>query len=246
MKLDSGQGAGASPTIFHVTHYKAGSQWVYAFLIHLVSDRIVKPIPAAAHVARPLVPGGVYPTVYLTREELDAVDDRTNSRRIVVLRDLRDTLVSLYYSHRYSHSDSSRFVAESRRRLASLDVGAGLEHLLVSGLANIAKIQRSWLDSGAQFIKYEDLIADEYGVFERFAEMAELDLPRRDIHAAVKAVSFFERSGRELGSEDRQAHLRKGIPGDWKNHFDESLISRFKKLYGDLLVKAGYEPDDDW
>jgi hypothetical protein len=52
--------------------------------------------------------------------------------------------------------------------------------------------------------------------------------------------------GRGKGDEDKKHHFRKGISGDWKNHFDENHIEYFKDNYNELLIKLGYESDDKW
>jgi Sulfotransferase domain len=52
--------------------------------------------------------------------------------------------------------------------------------------------------------------------------------------------------GRTRGDENTDSHYRKGISGDWENFFSSRLKERFKKEYGDLLIKLGYERDSDW
>lgn len=52
--------------------------------------------------------------------------------------------------------------------------------------------------------------------------------------------------GRKPGQEDVKSHNRKGVPGDWKNHFEEEHRTHFKERYGSLLVKLGYEQDTNW
>lgn len=52
--------------------------------------------------------------------------------------------------------------------------------------------------------------------------------------------------GRNLGEENVKSHYRKGVSGDWRNHFKEEHIKLFKEKYNDLLVKLGYEVDSDW
>src|SRR3954454_2070393 len=53
------------PTIFHVTHWKAGSQWVRSVLKHAAPKRFTQPRPAGADpLGGPVVPGGVYSPVY--------------------------------------------------------------------------------------------------------------------------------------------------------------------------------------
>ena len=52
--------------------------------------------------------------------------------------------------------------------------------------------------------------------------------------------------GRDTGREDVKSHYRKGTPGDWKNYFNDQHKDYFKKNHNDLLIKLGYEKDDNW
>ncbi len=52
--------------------------------------------------------------------------------------------------------------------------------------------------------------------------------------------------GRKPGKEDIKSHNRKGISGDWKNHFEEEHKQFFKEKYGSLLVQLNYEKNNDW
>ena len=68
------QPAAGTPTVFHVTHPKAGSQWINRILHALAYERLVLPEPTEiASFDRPIVSGAVYPTVYLTREQFESV-----------------------------------------------------------------------------------------------------------------------------------------------------------------------------
>jgi hypothetical protein len=50
----------------------------------------------------------------------------------------------------------------------------------------------------------------------------------------VVANNRFENltGGRKAGEEDIFAHERKGVSGDWRNHFTARLSARFDELYG--------------
>lgn len=52
--------------------------------------------------------------------------------------------------------------------------------------------------------------------------------------------------GRRVGEENRNSHYRKGVHGDWLNHFTLEHLRLFKEEYGDLLIQYGYESDADW
>jgi hypothetical protein len=46
--------------------------------------------------------------------------------------------------------------------------------------------------------------------------------------------------------ESFKSHYRKGVSGDWRNHFDDRIIRIFKEEAGEALVQAGYEKDLNW
>jgi hypothetical protein len=52
--------------------------------------------------------------------------------------------------------------------------------------------------------------------------------------------------GRMRGIEDASSHYRKGVAGDWANHFKPQHKEYFKKNYNDVLLKLGYESTLDW
>lgn len=57
----------------------------------------------------------------------------------------------------------------------------------------------------------------------------------------MNRTSFRAISGREEGDEDPASPLRKGVIGDWRNHFSPRTIARFNEKYGALLEEFGYE-----
>ena len=52
--------------------------------------------------------------------------------------------------------------------------------------------------------------------------------------------------GRKLGQEDAGNHFRKGVHGDWVNHFNLEHVRAFKQRYNDVLLQYGYETEPDW
>ena len=66
------------------------------------------------------------------------------------------------------------------------------------------------------------------------------------LREVILANRFEAKAGRKPGEEDVASHERKGVAGDWKNHFSARLARRFKDRFGELLVATGYERDDRW
>jgi hypothetical protein len=52
--------------------------------------------------------------------------------------------------------------------------------------------------------------------------------------------------GRTRGVEDQSHHYRKGVAGDWVNHFKPQHARAFDERFGDLLIRLGYETGSDW
>lgn len=93
---------------------------------------------------------------------------------------------------------------------------------------------------------YEKLLGDGATVARELFQF--LDLPHDDrlIRDLLERSSFRFYAGRESGQEDRKRFYRKGIAGDWKNHFEDGEKRVFKEIAGDMLVKLGYETDLSW
>lgn len=75
----------------------------------------------------------------------------------------------------------------------------------------------------------------------------------RDALSAEQLLQIVDRNsfsnlagGRRKGEEDVKSHYRKGVAGDWRNHFTEELVQAFKDNYNDLLLRVGYESKPDW
>jgi hypothetical protein len=93
---------------------------------------------------------------------------------------------------------------------------------------------------------YEALLTDGEQVAASLFRF--LDLPHDDALIAdlLERSSFRFYAGRERGQEDRRRFYRKGIAGDWKNHFTAEDKALFKDIAGDLLIRLGYEQNLSW
>lgn len=68
-----------------------------------------------------------------------------------------------------------------------------------------------------------------------------------ELLAIVYDNRFEKKAGkRKKGVENARHHYRKGVAGDWVNHFKKEHVELFKANYNDLLLKLGYEEDEDW
>jgi lipopolysaccharide transport system ATP-binding protein len=235
------------PTIFHITHWKAGSQWIYSVFRDLIPDRIIPPKGDQSQFTKDrIIPGGFYPTVYLPKNEFDTIVIPDNNVKFIIIRDLRDSLISYYFSMKTSHKLINEVVKELRDKLNSLSKEDSLM-FLIEKIYDFSRIQRSWISTNELIIKYEDLIYNETTLFMKLFRHCKINLPGNKLKKTILNNSFsIKTRGRELGVEDVNQHLRKGIPGDGKNHFSDKVKEAFKESYGDLLIETGYESNFDW
>ena len=61
-----------------------------------------------------------------------------------------------------------------------------------------------------------------------------------DRGALLARYSFEALSGRKPGQEDTGSKLRKGVAGDWRNHFTPAVQEAFDDETTDLVARLGY------
>ena len=156
-------------------------------------------------------------------------------RMITTTRDGRDCYVSLWF-HLYPERDP--LAAENRADF----VGRIPGHAATWRDA-MAKFQKDAADyPGRHFsIRYESLLEDAEGEMSRLFEWFGCDASEATVAEVVARNAFSVLSGgRRPGEVDAKSFLRKGIAGDWKNHFDDECEARYREVAGEALDAAGY------
>ena len=100
---------------------------------------------------------------------------------------------------------------------------------------------------GLNLVKYEDMINDRFKILKSIFSEWHLDNSTPLVERIIEETSFESMSGgRVRGSENIDSFQRKGIVGDWLNHFQEGDKDIFKEQGGDMLIELGYEKDKNW
>jgi len=168
-------------------------------------------------------------------------------KAVVVLRDPRDRLVSYLFSTLYSHENST--TNEHIRNILSAIANNNMRINLLIYFLSLVRFYLAWtsqVSDDALVVRYESLIKDQYGEFRRILDWLGWHVPDEVLGAVVERLSFKTRSGRSSGETDIFSHYRRGIAGDWRNHFSRENGSRWERLYPGFLTKIGYENSDDW
>ncbi len=168
-------------------------------------------------------------------------------RAISVIRDPRDLLVSWYFAFRYSHAMKGQ-TPRLRAVLSTINEEEGLlfgiKHL---DEVNVFSALRSWVenvdkDERVMLLRYEEMTGDDQpSVMGRIFRHCLISMNETELAELLDDHSFRKKTGgRGQGTEDEQAHYRKGISGDWPNHFTARVQDAFNEATGDLIEALGY------
>lgn len=185
--------------------------------------------------------------------DIDFVKSLKTYKGFHVIRDPRDIAVSSYFSHLHSHPTSDwEALVLHREKLQQVSKDRGLVLDIEFIHQDVFKRLEKWDYQNPHImeIKMEELTRTPDNIFPEILDFLGIPakkFPRRKLKKILHKKRFSVMSGgRKPGQEDEKNHFRKGIAGDWKNHFNEDHKKYFKEKYNDLLIKLGYEKDDKW
>jgi hypothetical protein len=249
--------------IYHCCIHKTASQWIRGIL---EDNRIYRHCGLEAYNYEDKLPGGldgrpinrrtfnqpfpertIVTPIYVTLPCFQSLPKPDRFRAFFVIRDPRDYLISMYYSMKLSHKPTPR-VMEVREHLKQLPEEEGLK-VVIQRMVDCGQADalRSWQqerggDERLRLFRYVDLTGDDqFATWEQLCRHCDIRIPASQLHAVLKENAFSKLTkGRERGTEDITSHLRKGMPGDWKNHFTPALERRFREATGSLVEDLGY------
>lgn len=262
---------GAAMGLVYVGGYpKSGTTWISKMVAHYLG------LPWVGHTD---IAFG-FPAVVHHHWDYQPAFDRS----ILVLRDGRDVMVSIYMNmvkgylaveeslSELGRASPGRVVrshvgrhANLRRRFRYLygtnfdpwDTDRNLPKFIESEMKEPfipeaktpwPRYVSAWMDRAKQVtcVKYEDML-DQPGLALKSLLRAFDEEPKdEDISYVVRRFSFARMTGRMPGVEDRRSFARKGVSGDWRNHFSLEARQVFDHYAGDVLIRLGYEVDHHW
>ncbi len=239
---------------WYVCEYpKAGGTW----LARMVADYLDIPMPQ--YTIMPLGCQCVIHNHWMFNARL---------RRVFYLyRDGRDVMVSLYFyrMRNLEQQPDSPFNRRLRQRYERAfgrdfdpqDIRSHLPAFIDLEMRRPMNARISWPTHIRQwcfprrehvaYLSYEQLLHDTAGSLERaLTKFVEGPIDQERLLATVRRYSFRSMSGRERGVENRASFLRKGVVGDWRNHFTRAAAEVFDHHAGRTLIDLRYERDRSW
>jgi hypothetical protein len=177
---------------------------------------------------------------------------------VVALRDGRDVMVSWYHQQLIPHEWNQLQVQRSRRELKLEDyddVYGNLPVFIEYAFTRPHDPSFSWSDfvrrwhprKEAVHVHYENLRRDTAGELRRVVlGLTGERLSLEEATAIAEEFSFERQAGRRPGEENKRSFLRKGVVGDWRNHFSPEAREVFDRYAGEELILLGYERDRAW
>jgi hypothetical protein len=183
--------------------------------------------------------------LYVNYETYLTIPKSESFRTFFVGRDPRDVVVSWYHGARFSNM---RYTAEELApTLERLDQQAGMRYLIERlGSWGYFDAARSWatrgpLDPLVLMMTYEQLTSAPEIHLKKLLDWMDISIPNRSLGTLIDRHRFSAYAdGRSRGVENAQSHYRRGVAGDWKNHFDEVTLDLFYDITGDLVSLLGY------
>lgn len=160
-----------------------------------------------------------------------------NAKFIHIIRDGRDVCVSGWFHNLRDGGDAFR------QRFP--EINSYIQYTLTQHW--LPYIQRACAFGAANpqrylELRYESLHTEPEAEIARMLQFLEVDDSDAAIAACAEAGAFQKLAGgRDHGQEDRGSFFRKGVVGDWRNHFDQSNIATCQQHAGDMLRALGYE-----
>jgi hypothetical protein len=164
-----------------------------------------------------------------------------------IYRDPRDMLVSQVFFATDMHEehgmhDYYKSLPDFSERLKVAITGIDKDGLKMVSVKQRYEGVFQWLEQkNVMCIRFEDLINNRDATLQSILDEVEktgykIPTPRE------KALSILVEA-----IQPKKSHtFRSGKTGGWKQHFTDEHKSLFKDVAGDLLVKLGYEENNDW
>lgn len=172
-------------------------------------------------------------------------NEARDNQLVFCIRDPRDALVSQYFSWRNSHKNNNSKILRYRDKFQNMSPVEGMKLILDNDDLIYLNYLSPWLeyiDKEKPFLfRYEELSKSFESHFMEMLCFINIEITLDQISSIYKENHFESKTNRKIGEENQKSHLRKGVAGDYMNHFDDTLYHCFNKKYGHILDFLGYE-----
>jgi hypothetical protein len=161
------------------------------------------------------------------------------SKIICMVRDVRDVAVS--FAFHFKRSSSNKFNDDGTFQETYL------KQVTEAWCAYSEHVRSNLSDSGLKVVKYEDLLSNPADTIFNIYKFLGVSTDPIILMKITEETSFENMSGgRKPGEEDTKSFFRKGIIGDWRNHFGDREKEIIRQIGGEELIRWSYTKDLKW
>jgi hypothetical protein len=161
-------------------------------------------------------------------------------RKMIVVRDPRDMLVSLYYSLRYSHwfpavrTGQLEAAIEPARREAELSLDEFCIAYAPLYAAEFWKVRTVLRDDDVLVLRYEDFVYDKFRLAQNVSHWCGLNLSEERTKEIAAGYDVFPLA------DDADAHIRQVHPGDHRRKLGGDTIATLNACLINFLQAFSY------
>jgi hypothetical protein len=203
---------------------------------------------------------GCFGPIRLRKESPCVPDDLDRYSVVAHMRDPRDVLTSLFFSHTYSHNRGIFDLGDEARRTWEAD---GIDRYVLDRAVHGEEDFRGRYDvfcsqlagrENVLVLRYEDLVSDYRTWLAQFltvfSDWADDDAPpgsERTSRRSLAAVHrrFYDKFQDEftVPAEDIHRHKRQVTPGDHRRKLKPETIEKLNAIFADVLHLLGYDAE---
>ncbi len=166
-----------------------------------------------------------------------------SARKVLLVRDPRDMLVSLYFSitksHRPPGTDAGKDALErferDRAKVSQTPIGVFMKHRAERFATLYYSYDRILDDPRLRVYRYEDVLYEKRRWVADICEWLGWDIPEKVREKVADKNDLIP------GKENEGQHVRKAHPGDHREKLDDKTIDFLNELLAPILDRHGYE-----
>lgn len=191
-----------------------------------------------------LAPGLVYYGFRDYPSIMEKSDIFRNGKKVVLVRDPRDALVSEYFSNAYSHSvpatntdgcdANKRHIESLRQQALTTDINAYVVDRARAFLETAGYFFEIMHDESVLRMKYENVVFNKHSMIKDICDHCDLAVDEASIDKIVNRINIIP------SSENPRAFIRQVSPGDHKRKLSTETIAELNRILHDVIAVFGY------
>ena len=175
----------------------------------------------------------------------------TDEPIVYLVRDGRDVMVSYYFfKNTYFYAGNlppfkkllfqarGLFNKSPNNQAQDRDFSLFLERHIDEWVTHVS----TWLKrKPTAIVRYEDLKVNPQVTLNQLFTRLNVEVSSNIIEQALHIFNFKQLAQRQEGEEDRSSFFRKGIVGDWQNHFSAEDLNFFNQKASQIMKQLEYD-----